>query len=95
VLSARDCFVNQALLTGEAYPVEKHAVDLAAPADEASGAANFLFMGTSVISGTARALVCRTGRATELGELAGQLAAQRPLTPSPMEFANSDSWCCA
>ena len=35
-------------------------------------------MGTSVISGTATALVCRTGRATELGSLARGLAAQRP-----------------
>ena len=35
-------------------------------------------MGTSVISGTGRALVCRTGRATELGGLSGELAAQRP-----------------
>jgi Mg2+-importing ATPase len=78
LLSARDCFVNQAMLTGEAYPVKKQAGDLAAPADEVSGASNFLFMGTSVISGTARALVCRTGRATELGGLAGELAAQRP-----------------
>ena len=78
LLSARDCFVNQAMLTGEAYPVKKQAGDLAAPADEVSGASNFLFMGTSVISGTARAVVCRTGRATELGGLAGELAAQRP-----------------
>ena len=50
LLSARDCFVNQAMLTGEAYPVKKQAGDLAAPADEASGASNFLFMGTSVVS---------------------------------------------
>ena len=78
LLSARDCFVNQAMLTGEAYPVKKQAGDLAAPADEASGASNFLFMGTSVVSGTARAVVCRTGRTTELGGLAEGLAAERP-----------------
>ena len=78
ILSARDCFVNQAMLTGEAYPIKKQAGDLAAPDDEVSGAWNFLFMGTSVVSGTARAVVCRTGRATELGGLAGELAAQRP-----------------
>jgi Mg2+-importing ATPase len=78
LLSARDCFVNQALLTGEAYPVKKQAGDLAAPADEASGASKFLFMGTSVVSGTARAVVCRTGRTTELGGLAEGLAAERP-----------------
>jgi Mg2+-importing ATPase len=78
LLTARDCFVNQALLTGEPYPVEKHPNDLAAAAEEASGAANFLFMGTSVISGTAIALVCRTGRATELGDLALGISGQRP-----------------
>jgi Mg2+-importing ATPase len=78
LLSARDCFVNQGMLTGEAYPVKKQAGDLAAPADEASGASNFLFMGTSVVSGTARAVVCRTGRVTELGGLAEGLAAERP-----------------
>ena len=78
LLSARDLFVNQALLTGEPYPVEKRAIDLAAPAGEVSGAANFVFMGTSVISGTATAIVCRTGAATELGGLSGALAADRP-----------------
>jgi len=78
LLTARDLFVNQALLTGEPYPVEKHVGDLAAPADEPSGATNFVFMGTSVISGTATALVCRTGRATELGGLAQGLTTERP-----------------
>jgi Mg2+-importing ATPase len=78
VLETRDLFVNQALLTGEPYPVEKRAGDLASAANEVSGAENFLFMGTSVISGCATAIVCRTGRATELGGLAGALASQRP-----------------
>lgn len=78
LIAARDCFVNQALLTGESFPVEKKAADLSAPTDDVSAATNFVFMGTSVISGTGRALVCRTGRATELGGLSGELAAQRP-----------------
>jgi Mg2+-importing ATPase len=77
-LAARDLFVNQALLTGEPYPVEKHAGNLAVPVDEPSGATNFIFMGTSVISGTATALICRTGRATELGELSHGLTTERP-----------------
>lgn len=78
LLSARDFFVNQALLTGEPYPVEKHAGELAQPTDEVSMAVNTLFMGTSAISGTATALVCKTGRATEFGGLAGTLVMQRP-----------------
>jgi P-type Mg2+ transporter len=78
LLAARDFFVNQALLTGEPYPIEKEPAELAAPAEAAATAVNFLCMGTSVISGTATALVCRTGRATELGGLAEGLAAPRP-----------------
>ena len=78
LIAARDLFVNQALLTGEPYPAEKHAGDLPAPAAGAAEAANAIFMGSSVISGTAQALVCRTGRASALGGLAGALAAQRP-----------------
>ncbi len=78
LIAARDCFVNQALLTGESFPVEKKTAELAAPTEDISAAVNFVFMGTSVISGTARALVCRTGRATELGGLSEELAAERP-----------------
>ena len=78
LIASHDLFVNQALMTGESYPVEKRACDLAEASDEATAARNTVFMGTSVISGTATALVCRTGRATELGSLAGGLAAQRP-----------------
>ncbi|MBZ0210282.1 MAG: magnesium-translocating P-type ATPase [Hyphomicrobium sp.] len=77
LLAARDFFVNQALLTGEPYPVEKH-VDGDASPSHASHAANTIFMGTSVISGAATAVVGRTGRLTELGGIAGTLAQQRP-----------------
>ncbi len=80
VLEAHECFVNQALLTGEAYPVEKHAGGLdEAPAD-LSAASNAAFMGTSVISGTASLLVCRTGPETSLGEISDTLAAKPPAT---------------
>ena len=82
LLVSKDLFVNQALLTGESYPVEKHAVDappVAAGAglDTATGA---VFMGTSVVSGTATALVCRTGRATSLGDISASLALRPPAT---------------
>jgi Mg2+-importing ATPase len=78
LLAARDFFVNQALLTGEPYPVEKKSGDLATPTDDVAAAANALFMGTSVLSGSATAIVGRTGRATQLGGLAGGLASRRP-----------------
>jgi len=79
VLEAKDLFVNQALLTGEPFPVEKHAADAVASA-EVQEATNALFMGTSVISGTATLLVCRTGAATEIGTIAQELSAAPPAT---------------
>ncbi|HYL55590.1 MAG TPA: magnesium-translocating P-type ATPase [Gemmatimonadales bacterium] len=80
VLAARDCFVNQALLTGEPYPVEKHAVEEGEPDVELAGASGAVFMGTSVVSGTASVLVCRTGAGTALGEIGAALAAKPPPT---------------
>ncbi|MRR58321.1 MAG: magnesium-translocating P-type ATPase [Deltaproteobacteria bacterium] len=79
VLEAKDFFVNQALLTGEPYPVEKSAGELSETTDMAA-ASNGVFLGTSVISGTARVLVCRTGQNTALGEIADSLLAKGPPT---------------
>ena len=80
VIAVRDLFVNQALLTGEPYPVEKHAGPIAGAASDLSAASNAVFMGTSVVSGTASMLVCRTGAATALGGISDSLAAKPPAT---------------
>jgi Mg2+-importing ATPase len=75
-LEAKDCFVSQALLTGESLPVEKFVDPV--PAEAALTArSNCLYMGTSVRSGTARALIVHTGEQTALGAIAHRLA-QRP-----------------
>ena len=78
LIAARDLFVNQALLTGEPYPAEKHACDLAGEIAQPDEETNLVFMGTSVVSGTATALACRTGKETRIGGLATQLAHRRP-----------------
>jgi P-type Mg2+ transporter len=83
LLEGRDLFVNEALLTGEPYPAEKHASDAVSAAVSPMAAQNTVFAGTSVISGTATALICRTGHATILGSLAAHLAEKPPAT----EFA--------
>jgi Mg2+-importing ATPase len=79
VLEAKDFFVNQALLNGEPYPVEKAPGDLPGETEILS-AGNTVLLGTSVISGTARVLMCRTGQNTELGEIADTLLAKAPPT---------------
>jgi Mg2+-importing ATPase len=79
VLDARDFLVTEASLTGESFPVEKHAG--AVPSDAGLAARlNCVYLGTSVRSGTASVLVVRTGRSTELGGIAGRLQARRPET---------------
>src|SRR5271168_5056420 len=61
VLSAKDLFVSQGTLTGESLPVEKfHDAD-PTPANSPTELKNTCFMGTSVQSGTATAVVVATG----------------------------------
>lgn len=79
VLDARDCFVNQALLTGETLPVEKSAGVCAVDATLAQRD-NCLFTGTSVRSGWARAVVVDTGRASVYGQIADKLMLRAPET---------------
>jgi len=80
LLEARDFFVREGELTGEPWPVEKHAGD-AAPADaQAASAVNAAFMGTSVVGGSARLLVCVTGGRTVLGRIQGGLREPPPPT---------------
>ena len=61
VLEANDFFVNQAVLTGETFPVEKKPATVAANASLAERT-NCVFMGTSVRSGTRRVLIVQTGQ---------------------------------
>ncbi len=84
VLQATDFFVKQALLTGEAFPVEKHAGPPAKPPEGLDDATHAVFMGTVVISGTARVLVTHTGKTTQLGGIAASVIREPP--PSAFEL---------
>lgn len=79
VIEAKDFFVDQAHLTGEAYPVEKFSSELK-DATDALSATNSVLLGSSVISGTAKVLMCRTGQETSLGEIADSLLLKAPPT---------------
>ncbi|TAK03488.1 MAG: magnesium-translocating P-type ATPase, partial [Candidatus Manganitrophaceae bacterium] len=80
LIQARDLHAQQAALTGESIPVEKEAVDLMAIPSSAAEAKNMAFLGTSVVSGTATALVTATGRQTAFGDIATLLASPPPET---------------
>jgi Mg2+-importing ATPase len=80
LLAVHDLFVNQALLTGESYPVEKHVAEQGCAAALVTEAANVALAGTSVVSGIATLLVCQTARETTLGKLADTLVMKPPPT---------------
>ena len=79
VIQADDFFVNQAVLTGETFPVEKKAGTVAEGASLAERT-NCVFMGTNVSGGSARLLIVETGRRTEFGQIAEKLNLRPPET---------------
>jgi Mg2+-importing ATPase len=84
LLSAKDLFISQAILTGESLPVEKAApsarnlvgADVSHPLELPS----VCYMGTNVVSGTATAVVVATGPRSYLGSLAHTLSGARVQT---------------
>jgi Mg2+-importing ATPase len=80
VIDAKDLSIDQSALTGESFPVEKETATLKARGPEITEWNNCLFMGTSVVSGTATAVVMKTGNFTEYGKIAKSLAARIPET---------------
>ena len=78
VIAANAAQVNQAALTGEAYPVEKRADGK--PGDAVGDAANLLLQGSSMIGGAATMLVVETGARTRFGQIAVSLEASQPPT---------------
>lgn len=79
VLDAKDFFVNQAILTGETFPVEKQPGTAAGTAT-LSERANSVYMGTTVRSGRAQMLVAQTGADTSYGLIADRLSLRPPET---------------
>lgn len=79
VLEANDFFVNQAVLTGETFPVEKKPGTVPVNAGLAERT-NCVFMGTNARSGTAWMLVVHTGKATVFGQVAERLRIRQPET---------------
>ncbi|MGC1548430.1 MAG: magnesium-translocating P-type ATPase [Rhodanobacter sp.] len=88
LLTAKDLFISQAILTGESLPVEKLAPTVAqinehdqkVSTDNPLDLTTVCYMGTNVVSGTASAVVVATGARTYLGSIARTLTGQRVQT---------------
>ena len=80
LIAARDLFVNQSALTGEAMPLEKGAHAHAGAAETPFDLPNICFMGSAVVSGIGCGVVALTGARTEFGGVARTIAGRRQLT---------------
>jgi Mg2+-importing ATPase len=90
LLESRDMFVTQSALTGEAMPVEKYEPERKLKPSEPAmreglpvevlESPHLLFMGSSIVSGTGKALVLATGNCTYFGAMAEKLTGKRPQT---------------
>lgn len=79
ILSSRDLFLNEAVLTGESFPAEKSVAVL--PEQTPLGQrVNALYLGTHVISGMGTAVVAATGPETEFGKISERLEHRPPET---------------
>ncbi|WP_287865204.1 magnesium-translocating P-type ATPase [Achromobacter sp.] len=102
LLQSRDLFISQAILTGEALPVEKYDTlgSVSAKRAEAQAGenadlldlANICFMGTNVVSGTATAVVVGIGPNTYFGSLAKNVVSTKRVETSFDRGVNSVSW---
>ena len=90
-LRVKDLFISQSSLTGESEPVEKFAEVIPGKPANPLELNNLAFMGSTVISGSASALVVAVGDSTELGGVASQLQEKTPPT-SFEKGVSSVSW---
>lgn len=90
ILSAKDLFVSQSALTGESEPVEKYC-DYKGSYETLTEISSLAFMGSTVVSGSAKAVVVAVGNDTMLGNMAKELTA-KPTKTSFEKGVNSVSW---
>ena len=82
LIAARACRTDEAALTGESQPIDKHIDPL--PGDTPMGdRANMGFAGTTVVAGSASGVVVGTGAATQAGAIATAIASA-PLLATPL-----------
>lgn len=84
LLAAHSLEVDEAALTGESHPVGKTTASLAEVDLPLGDRTNLLYMNTVVTRGRAELLVTATGMATEMGKLAGMIAAT-PESATPLQ----------
>jgi len=95
LISAKNFFVNEATITGEPHPKEKSCIkkgpDTCLRSGEAADIAALCYYGSNVDSGTADAVVVRTGAHTEYGSIV-KAATTRKVTTEFDKGINRFTW---
>lgn len=91
ILEAKDLFVSQSAITGESDPIEKISKINEEENISITDLQNIAFMGSSVISGTALALVISVGDDTLFGNIASSVS-EESVETSFSKGVNSVSW---
>ncbi|MCE9630162.1 MAG: magnesium-translocating P-type ATPase [Planctomycetia bacterium] len=84
LLSCKDLFISQAVLTGESFPIEKFAAADTTGDRDPLALQGVCYLGTSVESGTAHAVVVAVGRDTLLGSVSETL--EMPEVPTAFDI---------
>src|SRR5450759_3680257 len=79
LVESKDLFVDEAMLTGETFPIEK-TVSVLAEDSPLAKRTNAVWMGTHIVSGSAKALVTLTGKNSEFGKVSERLKLKPPET---------------
>ena len=80
VLTAKDLFLNQAALTGEAVPVEKTPTPARIDEKNPLELNDLIFQGSNIETGSGTAVVVNIGSQTYFGSLAASIVQERVLT---------------
>lgn len=78
LLETNDLFVNQSVFTGESVPVEKKSEYVSA--DSVLNMQNICLMNSTVVSGSAKAVVIQTGKNTYIGQMSQNMDEKPPLS---------------
>jgi Mg2+-importing ATPase len=92
LITAKDLFVSQASLTGESLPVEKFEGPDSATRPSPLELSNICYMGTSVESGSATAVVLATGPTTYFGGMAHSILMRQRVQTSFDKGINGYTW---
>ena len=77
LLEVKDLFINQSIFTGESVPIEKK---INSGGDSLLDLERICFMNSSVVSGSGKALVIKTGKNTYLGTIAKDMLTTKKIT---------------